>query len=243
MKFKKIVSAVLASAVAAGMCAANAFAVEDGGATYCFDTNAKMSDFLSYGSVEQTGIELAHTVYESANGNGCIVVSENSSGDAEDKFGGFYVEAATLGLESFDGCTVEMSVKLCEGADGFYDNLALFSDGMIWLAQTAPELSTKEWTTVTMQVAEGAENTKAGFTIPTFKAFIGDIVYIDDFVVTDKDGKVVANMGDYEKEQVSTEDAASTGQNILMTILLVVLILAIVGGIGLIVSSAIRRFS
>lgn len=243
MKFKKIVSAVLASVVAAGMCAANAFAVEDGGATYCFDTADKISDFVSYGSVEATGMKLTHNVFESANGNGCIVISENTSGDAEDKFGGFYVEAATLGLETFDSCKVEMSIKLCEGAEGCYDNFALFSDGMIWLSQPVPQLSTKEWTTVTMQVSEGAKNTKAGFTIPTFQAFMGDIVYIDDFVVTDKEGKVVANMGDYDKEQVSTEDAASTGQNILMTILLVVLILAIVGGIGLIVSSAIRRFS
>ncbi|MBQ8787544.1 MAG: hypothetical protein IJZ61_07910 [Oscillospiraceae bacterium] len=243
MKFKKIVSAVLASVVAAGVCVANAFAVEDGKATYCFDTDAKISDFVSFGSVEQTGMKLTHNIYESVNGNGCIVVSENSGGDAEDTFGGFYVEASTLGLKNFDSCTIEMSIKLCEGADGFYDNLALFSDGMIWLSQSVPELSTDEWTTVTMQISEGAENSKAGFTIPTFKAFVGDIVYIDDFVVTDKDGKVVANMGDYEREKVSTEDAASTGQNILMTILLVLLILAIVGGIGLIVSTSIRRFS
>ena len=155
MKFKKIVSAVLASVVAAGVCVANAFAVEDGKATYCFDTDAKISDFVSFGSVEQTGMKLTHNIYESVNGNGCIVVSENSGGDAEDTFGGFYVEASTLGLKNFDSCTIEMSIKLCEGADGFYDNLALFSDGMIWLSQSVPELSTDEWTTVTMQISEG----------------------------------------------------------------------------------------
>ena len=114
---------------------------------------------------------------------------------------------------------------------------------MIWLTQPAASLSASEWTTITLTLPEGADNNKIGFTIPTFTMCNSDILYIDDLVVTDADGNVITNQGDYEVKAVAAEETASKGQNILLTILLVVLILAIVGGIGLIVSNALRRFS
>ena len=243
MKFKKIISAVLASVVAAGVCAANAFAAEDGQATYCFDTTAKISDFAYYGSVENTNMTLTHTTVTSKNGKGCLIISENSRGDDKNLYGGYYVEASRFGLEKFDGCTVEMSVKLCPGATMYYDSFALYSDGSIWLSQPVTALSDSEWSTFTMPVATGSDSTKVGFTIPTYQEYKGDIVYIDDFTITDANGNVIANQGDYETKTVAVEDAPSKGQNIGLTILLVILIFAIVGGIGLIVSSALRRFS
>ncbi len=243
MKIRKIVSAVLASVIAAGMCAANAFAVEDGGATYCFDTADKISDFVSYGSIEETGMKLTHTNELSNNGSGCVVISENSKGDVESGYGGFYVEASRYGLENFDGCTVEMSVKLCPGATAYYDSFALYSDGSIWLSQPVVDLTSDTWATFKMVVATGSENTRVGFTIPTYKEYKGDIVYIDDFTITDADGNTIANRGDYKTKTIVPEDAPSKGTNIGLTILLVLLIFAIVGGIGIIVSSAIRRFS
>lgn len=243
MKMKKIVSAVLASIVAAGICAANAFAVEDGQATYCFDNTSCVKDFQSYGAVEATNMKLTHTTLESKNGNGCMVISESLTETPDEEFGGFYIDAATLGLENFQSCTVEMSVKLCKGAEKSYDNFSLFSDGMIWLTSTTPALSDKEWTTLSLALPEGAKNNRVGFTIPTLKACNRDVLYIDDFVVTDADGNIITNRGDYVIKAVTSENTASKGQNILLTILLVVLIIAIVGGIGLIISNALRRFS
>ncbi len=243
MRMKKIISAILASVVAAGICAANAFAVDDGQATYCFDTATNITKLQPYGSVDATGMKLTHTVQESKNGNGCIVISESITEAPADKFGGFYIEASTLGLENFQNCTVELSVKLCEGAEGLCENFALYSDGMIWLTQSATSLSATEWTTLTLTLPDGATNDKVGFTIPTFNMCDSDILYIDDFTITDSNGSIITNQGDYEVKAIAVEDAASKGQNILLTILLVVLILAIVGGIGLIVSNALRRFS
>lgn len=243
MKIKKIISALLASAVAAGMCAANAFAVEDGQATYCFDTGACIESFLPYGSVDAANAKLANTILESKNGNGSLVVSVDIEENIEEAYGGFYIEAASLGLDSFKSCTIEMSVKACNGSESFIDNFALYSDGIIYLTSEPVELSSEKWTTLTLVIPEGAENKKVGFTIPTFKLRSGDIVYIDDFTVTQADGTIISNQGDYEVKKVAAEDTATTGQSIGMTILLVVLILAIVGGIGLIVSSALRKFS
>ena len=243
MKFKKIASALLASVVAAASAMTVSASAETANATYCFDNNSHISDWNPYGSVEQTGTAIRYTNYESLNGEGCIVISENVKGEVDDLFGGYYIEASSLGLTDFRGCTIKMSVKLCEGAENYCDNLALYTDGLIWISQNAENLSSKEWTTVSMLVPSGAENSKVGFTIPTFSTYSGDIAYIDDFTVINADGTVIANVGDYQEKSFNAEDAVPTWQNILLTILLVVLILAIIGGIGLIVSSILRKFT
>lgn len=242
MKLKKILSAVLASAIVAGASAISAFAVNDGEAAYCFDKDTKMAGWTAYGSVEQTGLEITHTEFVSKNGNGSILLSQNFGETPSDEFGGYYVESSSFDLEDFGGCTVEMSLLLAENGEGHYDNLSLFSDGIIWMSQSASGLSTKEWTTVTLVLPEDAENTRIGFTIPTLSPTMCDIVYIDDFSITKADGTLVANTGDYVLKKIHEEDTVSTGTNIVLTIVLVVLILAIVGGIGLIVSSALKRF-
>ena len=136
-----------------------------------------------------------------------------------------------------------MSVMLNNGAAANIENFSLFCDGMIWLETPIIDINSNEWTEVTLTIPENAENPRAGFTIPTFGVYSGEIVYIDDFAVTTSDGTVISNVGDYKAKTVSSTETVSTGTNIILTIILVVLILAIVGGIGLIVSSAIKRFS
>jgi len=243
MKLKRFLSAAAAVFASAAVCAASVFALDDGQATYCFDTNAALTEWQTYGSVEQTGFAMTHTAAVSKNGNGSIVISENVSDEIENQSGGAYITAEALGLESFQGCTVEMSVLLCEGAEGFYDDLSLYTDGMIWLTSPAEALSETEWTTVTLVIPENADNSKVGFTLPTYLLHKGDIVYIDDFSVTTPDGSIIANRGDYAVKTVTSAEKVSTGTNITLTVILVVLILAIVGGIGFIVSSAIKKFS
>lgn len=243
MKLKKLLSAAVASVLTAASAAFAVSALNDGEAAYCFDTNAALTQWQTYGSVEETGFQAVQTTLVSKNGNGSLLVSENVPEEPENRFGGMYIDAATLGLDSFQGCTVEMSVLLCENAEGFYDNLSLFSDGMIWLTSTPVTLSTSEWTTVTLEIPQNATNNRVGFTIPTFLPHKGDIVYIDDFSVTDPDGNIIANKGDYYAKEVTSSEKVSSRTNIILTVLLVVLILVIVGGIGLIVSSAIKRFS
>ncbi|MCM1024049.1 MAG: hypothetical protein NC395_08340 [Prevotella sp.] len=244
MKLKKIISAVIASAVIMSGASLSVSALNDGEAAYCFDTDAALSaDWQTYGSTAETGFKMSLSNSVSKNGNGSALVSVNVADEIENRFGGAYIEASALGLDSFQGCTVEMSVLLCEGAEGFYDDLSVFSDGMIWLAASPETLSTSDWTTVTLEIPQNATNTRVGVTIPTYLMHKGDIVYIDDFSVTDAEGNIIANKGDYSAKLVTSADAVSSGTNIVLTVLLVVLILVIVGGIGFIVSSAIKRFS
>lgn len=243
MKLKKFFAAFTAAAAILASSSITAFALEDGQATYCFDTADKLSDWQTYGSAAETGFTFKQTDSNSKNGDGCIVVSENVSGEVSDTYGGAFVSAEALGLQNFGGCTISMSVMLSDGAANNIENFSLYSDGMIWLETPVVSVNSTTWTEVTLTVPENAENPRAGFTIPTFGAYSGDIVYIDDFAVTTSDGTVIANVGDYKAKTVSSTETVSSGTNIVLTIVLVVLILAIVGGIGIIVSSVIKRFA
>lgn len=243
MKLKRFFAAVIAAAAVSAFSSATAFAVGDGEAAYCFDNANKISDWQTYGSTAETGFAIAQKTGVSLNGDGCLVVSENSAGDVENGFGGAYISSDTFSLENFGGCTFTMNVMLCEGMETFTDNFSLYSDGMIWLQSIPQGLNSQTWTEVSLTLPADAANTTVGFTIPTFQICTGDILYIDDFTITLPDGTSVENLGDYVPKKIVGDDAVSTGANIALTIVLVVLILAIVGGIGLIVSAIIKKFA
>lgn len=243
MKLKKILMSLIAAAAIVSTTAATVSAVYDGEATYCFDNDSRLSDLETYGSVTETGFKITQTTNQAKNGNGCIVISENISDEVSDKSGGVYVEAGSVGIDSFDGCTITMSVLACEGAEKICDSFSLFSDGMLWLNASASDLSTTEWKDITLVIPEGAKNDRVGFTIPTFSKYMGDLIYIDDFTITLPDGNVVANVGDYQPKTVTEAETVSKGVNIALIIVLVVLVLAIVGGIGFLISTAMKRFS
>lgn len=243
MKLKKIFAAITAAAAILTSSSLTAMALEDGQATYCFDTADKLADWQTYGSTTETGFAFKQITSNSKNGEGCIAVSENVTGEVSETYGGAYVSAEAFGLSNFGGCTISMSVLLKDGAAAYIENFSLYSDGMIWLETPVVNIDSKEWTEVTLTVPDNAENPRVGFTIPTFNTCSGEIVYIDDFAITASDGTVIANVGDYKAKTVSSTETVSTGTNIVLTIVLVVLILAIVGGIGIIVSSVIKRFA
>lgn len=243
MKLKKIFAAITAAAAILTSSSLTAMALEDGQATYCFDTADKLSDWQTYGSTSETGFSFKQITANSNNGEGCIAISENVKGEISDVYGGAYITADTLGLPNFGGCTVSMSVLLNKDAENYIENFSLYSDGMIWLETPVIDINSNTWTEVTLAIPAGTENSRVGFTIPTFSTYSGEILYIDDFAVTASDGAAIANVGDYKAKSVSDNDTVSTGTNIVLTIVLVVLILAIVGGIGLIVSSVIKKFA
>ena len=243
MKLKRILTSFIAAAAVISTVSVTGFAVNDGEAAYCFDNANKISDWQTYGSTKETGFTITQTNQKAKNGDGSIVISEKVTDSISDTFGGAYITADTLGIKNFGGCTISMSVLASENAEAFCDNLAIFSDGMLWASVAPIGINSKTWTEVTLTIPENADNTRVGFTIPTFNLYSGNIVYIDDFTVTLADGTVISNRGDYQPETITEEKTVSTGINIALTIVLVVLILAIVGGIGLIVSAAMKKFS
>lgn len=242
MKLKKILAAFIASAAVISSVAVTGFALNDGEATYCFDNGNKISDWQTYGSLDETGFKITQTNAQSKNGNGSLLISEKVTGDTTNAFGGAYVTASSVGIDNFGGCTISMSLLLCEGAEKFCENLTIYSEGMIWIQTPPSNLSSTTWTEVTLQIPADADNSKVGFTIPTLQPHSGDIVYIDDFTITRADGTIVSNLGDYQPKAITEINTVSKGTNIALIILLVVLILAIVGGIGFIISSSTKRY-
>lgn len=244
MKLKKILTSLVAAAAVISTVSMTSLAVYDGEATYCFDNDSKLSEWQTYGSTAKVNFKMTHTTDQASNGNGCIVISESLKESLSDEtFGGVYITADSLGIDSFGGCIISMSVLAQQGKENACENLSVFSDGMLWVNSYAPALSSTTWTTVTLAVPEGADNYRAGFTIPTFNMFTGELVYIDDFTVTLPDGKIISNVGDYQPKTINENNTVSTGTNIALIILLVVLVLAIIGAIGFIISNALKRFS
>ncbi len=243
MKLKKILASLIASAAIVSSASLNVLAIGDGEATYCFDNANRIADWETYGSAAETGLTYTPVSGVSQNGEGSLLVSENVAGEIENTFGGVFITADKLGLTDFEGCTVTMSVLLCEGAENAVDQFSLYSDGIIWLQSKPVGINTTTWTEVSLVLPEDANNSKIGFTIPTYNEYSGNILYIDDLSITRADGTKISNLGDYQVKSITSDKTVSTGTNIALTILLVVLILAIVGGIGFIVSAIVKKFT
>lgn len=243
MKLKKILASFIASAVVISSLSFSALAIGDGEATYCFDNANRIADWETYGSVAETGLTFAPVAGVSQNGEGSLLVSEKVTGEIENAFGGAFITADKVGLDSFQGCTITMSVLLCKGAENAVDQFSLYSDGIVWLQSRPIGINTATWTEISITLPEDANNSKIGFTIPTYSQYSGDILYIDDLSITRADGTVVANLGDHQVKTMTSDNTVSTGTNVALTILLVVLILAIVGGIGFIVSAIVKKFT
>lgn len=241
MKIKKIIAA-FAAAVVMGTSSVTCFAVGDGEAAYCFDTADKISDWETYGSVDQTGFKLKHTTKESKNGDGSLLISEVVSDEISDTYGGAFISAETVGLDDFGGCTISMSVLLTPSAENRVDNFALYSEGIIWVQSSSSELNSKTWTDIVLEIPEGTSNTKVGFTIPTYGIYNGDVLYIDDFSIVDAEGKAVSNMGDYKIKTISIGGTVPGWVNIVLVVVLVLLIGVIIGGIGYLISKSANKF-
>lgn len=241
MKIKRIIAAISA-AVVMGTMTVTSFAVKDGEAAYCFDTASRVSDWQTYGSVSETGFKLKQSNKEAKNGDGSLLISEDVTGEVANHYGGAYITADTVGLSSFGGCTISMSVLLARNAENHHESLRLYSDGMIWLETSSDELNSKTWTEIVLEIPEDASNSTVGFTIPTYDVYTGDVLFIDDFSIVDASGKAVANMGDYKLKTFTSISAAPAWVNIVLIVVLVLLVGVIVGGIIMLVSQNVKKF-
>ena len=66
---------------------------------------------------------------------------------------------------------------------------------------------------------------------------------MDNIIIYNADGTAVANVGDEKISSGSIEVSIGTGARIALLVVLVVIILAVVGGIGYVVSSMLKKFT
>lgn len=243
---KKIISAFLAAVTAAALSSVPVIAEESArNATYCFDNDSAITAWESYGSTDLTGLELSVTKDKKESGDGALCISENITSDiSEDQqFGGVYFTAESLGLEDFKGCTVRMSVLFDENAADAVSDFTVFSDGVVWITSGISDENSGRWSKVSLTVPENASNTKIGFTIPVYSQYSGAVAYVDNVVVYKADGTAIENQGDYSLTSDGITVSIGTGGRIGLVIVLVILIFAIIGGIGFVVSTCLKRFT
>ncbi len=254
---KKLLSVLLSVLVITGMSSLSIFAEleggdvtggveysEDGTATFCFDTPASLSEWEFEGSADDTVFKLEITNSPAESGAGSLQLSETITGEIENKFGGAFITSETFGLPSFEGYSMNVSYLFDENNGVAADNFSIYTNGSVWVSNNLTDDSGGEWRTASISVPNGSENTIFGFTIPTFNITDGPLVYIDNIIISDQQGNILANTGDFMEAQTEESDApqVSRGFNIFLTILLIVLIFAVIGGIGYLIVSLTKKF-
>lgn len=242
MKFTKIIAAAAASVMAISAVAFSAFAAND--ATFCFDTDESVSMLRSYGSIEETGFKASIDEQTKFDGNGSLKFSQKvkASVPEENRSGGLYFTASSLGLDSFAGCTISMKVLFDKEAAKLASSFNVFSDGIVWLSSGVSADNAGEWTDVSITLPSNADNTSFGFSIPVFEAYDGAVAYIDDLTVITPTGTAIENIGD-QKESTGIIVSVTKGSRILLIILVCVILVGVVVCVGLIISKFQNRFT
>ncbi|MDE6592272.1 MAG: hypothetical protein K2K57_04310 [Oscillospiraceae bacterium] len=244
---KKILSLFLAAAAVLSMTAgalaadekeARTAAAPKDAATFTFDTDVCMSYIHPFGSASDTNLQYNLEDKAAVSGR-CLRLSEDFAQDISNQYGGIYFLASDLGLENFAGHTMTVKVKVTSAAAKAAPNMVLFSDGVSWISQNFSTDSAGSWITATVSVPADSANNKLGISIPITQAFTGDVLFLDDITIADNYGSAIANVGDVD---TSLAEAPNTVASVLTTILFIVLIIAVIGGIVLVVLKMIRRY-
>ena len=242
MHMKKILSVILAAAAVFTMGTAVFAEAEKtdsaNTATISFDTQKALDYVHAFGNHEQSGLVMEISDEETVSGK-ALAMSESFKGTLDNRYGGFYLDAADFGLDSFAGHTITMSVCVTKAASKATTKLEAFSDGSQWASVPVLSSPSDTWSKVSVTVAANTANTKAGLSIPITEEFTGTVCYVDNIVITDNYGKTVANIGDIDN---SLYQGPSGLTSVLTTILFIVLIIAVVGGIVIFVRKVVRTY-
>ncbi len=244
MKIKRMLSAVIAAAAMFSAISLSVFAIGDN-ATYCFDTADKLSDWQLTDNADKAGLKISIDAKNAENGAGALAIYESFKGDAPNSSTGIYIDAKTLGLENFSGCTMQVSYKFDSDFDGSAENLSIFSDGIVWIQTAISRDNATIYKTASITVPENAANSRFGITVPTLIPATGTIVYIDNVIIFDKEGTPIENVGDYKMSDENTADkykTTGTLTTVIYVVLLVVIVLLVAGGIFYVVRTLMKRF-
>ncbi|MCM1577365.1 MAG: hypothetical protein NC078_01025 [Ruminococcus sp.] len=244
---KKILSLFLAAAAVLSMTSvalaadeteARTAAAPSDAATFTFDTDTCMSFIHPFGNASDTNLVYALEDAGAVSGR-CLKLSEDFSGDISNQYGGIYFQASDMGLENFAGYTMTVRIKIDSKAAKETQSMVLFSDGVSWNSKNVPTDTANSWLTAAVSVPADTANDKLGISIPITSAYSGNVLYLDNIIISDNYGNAVANIGDVD---TSLAEAPNAVASVLTTILFILLILVVIGGIVFVVLKMIRRY-
>lgn len=244
---KKIISILLAAAamlsmttsvLAADETEARTAAAPKDAATFTFDTDVCMDYIHPFGHASETDLKYVLDDAGAVSGR-CLRISEGFTQQVNNQYGGIYFQASDFDMENFAGCTMTVKIKITSAAAKMTPNIVLFSDGASWVSNNVSTDTTGSWITGSVSVPADSTNDKLGISIPITQAFTGDVLYLDDISIADNYGKAIANIGDVD---TSLAEAPNTAVRVLTTLLFILVLLAVIGGIALVVVKMIRRY-
>lgn len=240
---KKILSLILAAASAfmmgTAVFAESSSEERPAAATLTFDTDEALKYIHTFGNAADTNLTYELFDAEAISGR-CLKLEENFTSDISNQYGGIYFDAADFGLDSFTGYTMTVSLKLDSSVAKATDILLIFSDGEQWISQNLiTEGNTGKWISGSVSVPVTNNNTKLGISIPITTAYNGRVCLVDNVVITDNYGNAIANIGDID---TSLAQAPNTVTSVLTTILFILVIIAVILGVGFVVLRIIRRY-
>ena len=236
---KKIISILLAAAamlsmttsvLAADETEARTAAAPKDAATFTFDTDVCMDFIHPFGHASETDLKYVLDDAGAVSGR-CLRISEGFTQQVNNQYGGIYFQASDFDMENFAGCT--------SAAAKMTPNIVLFSDGASWISNNVSTDTSGSWITGSVSVPADSTNDKLGISIPITQAFTGDVLYLDDISIANNYGKAIANIGDVD---TSLAEAPNTAVRVLTTLLFILVLLAVIGGIALVVVKMIRRY-
>lgn len=228
---KKFLSVLLAAAAVFTMSTA-AYAEPEktdnpGEATITFDTEKSLDYIHTFGNATDAGLSLELTDKGALSGK-ALKLSESFKGNLSNRYGGIYLDAADFGLDSFAGYTFNIYINASSKASKATSQFEMFSDGSEWQTVNFLTDSAGSYRVASISIPADSNNTKVGISFPIIQDFEGDLGIFDDITIVDNYGKIIANVGDIDN---SLYQGPSGFVYVITTILFILVIIAVIGGV------------
>ena len=236
---KKILSVLIAAAAAFTMSTA-VYAENDssGAATITFDTEKSLEYIHTFGNAADAGLTMELTEKNALSGK-ALKLSESFKGTLSNRYGGFYLEASDFGLDDFSGYTFNIYINASDKAAKAVTQFEVFTDGAGWQSVNFLTTNPGSYRTASITVPANSQNTKIGISFPITEAFEGDLGMFDDITLIDNYGNTIANVGDIDN---SLYQGPSGFVTVITTILFILVVVAVIGGVAYFVVKTLRKY-
>ncbi|MGN1107552.1 MAG: hypothetical protein ACI4RH_12960 [Huintestinicola sp.] len=239
---KKFLSVLMAAAAVFTMSTA-AYAEPEmtdnpGEATITFDTNKSLEYIHTFGNASDSGLTMELTEKDALSGK-ALKLSESFKGNLSNRYGGFYLDAADFDLESFAGYTFNIYINASSKAAKATNQFEVFADGSEWQTVNFLTNNSGSYRVASITVPANSQNTKVGVSFPIIQDFEGELGMFDDITIVDNYGKTIANVGDIDN---SLYQGPSGFVSVITTILFILVIVAVIGGVAFFIYKTIGKY-
>lgn len=239
---KKLLSVLLAAAAAFTMSTAvyaePAKTDNPGEATITFDTDKSLEYIHTFGNAADAGLTMELTDKDALSGK-ALKLSESFKGNLSNRYGGFYLDAADFGLDSFAGYTFNIYINASSKASKATSQFEIFTDGAGWQSVNFLTNNAGSYRVASIVIPANSQNTKVGVSFPIIQEFDGELGIFDDITIVDNYGKTIANVGDID---TSLYQGPSGFVTVITTLLFILVILAVIAGVAYFIIKTMRKY-